>query len=141
LSPLDFEVAFYALSTWRLARTSNQDELLAVACTIRNHVVPRLGQVAAYKSFYEACQDFAKIYPIRALPDLTDPAFVSTDGLLYHITRVYTCEHPDVTATHDHPNGARFFANEPDDWFRAEIIGRPDIHPLIGSFGSMQFYA
>ena len=141
MSPLDYELAFYAMTTWQLARSSNLDELTAVASTIRNHVIPRLGQVTAYKSFYEACIDFLKIYPSRALPSLSDPAFVSKDGLLFHIGRIYTCKDPDVTATHDHPNGAKYFANEPDEWFRTEIIGKPELHPLLGQWGSMQFYA
>jgi hypothetical protein len=140
LNPLEFEQAYYAQTVWQLSRSSNLDEMLAVACVIRNHVMPRLGQIAPYKSFYEACIDFRKIYPSRALPSLSDPSFVSMDGLLFHLGRIYSCEDLDVTATHDHPNGARYFANEPDDWFRTEIIGRADLHPLLGTWGSMQFY-
>lgn len=141
MNPLEFEQAFYAQTVWQLSRSSNMDEMLAVACVIRNHVIPRLGVISAYKSYYDACQDFLKTFPRRELPSLSDPAFVSTDGLLFHLGRIYSCEDPDVTATHDHPNGAKYFANEPDDWFRAEIIGKPDIHPLLGTWGSMQFYA
>lgn len=140
MSPLEYEIAFYAASTWRLARTSDSMELLAVASVLRNHVMPRLGQISRYKSFYECCQDFLTVYPCRALPSLSDPAFVSKEGLLFNINKVYNCELPDVTSTHDHPAGALYFANEPDEWFRTEIIARPDVHPLIGNFGSMQFY-
>jgi hypothetical protein len=141
VNPLEYEVAFYAQTVWQLARSSNQDELLAVACVIRNHVVPRLGQVAAYPSFYEACQDFLAVYPShRPIPSLSEPAFVAPGGLLFNISAIYDCSYEDVTATHDHPNGAKYFANEPDDWFKAEIAGRPDIHPLIGQYGSMYFY-
>lgn len=140
MTPLDYEMAFYAQTVWQLSRSSNLDEMLAVACVIRNHVMPRIGKISVYKSYYEACQDFLKICPKRGLPSLSDPAFVSMDGLLFHLGRIYRCEDPDVTATHDHPDGAKYFANEPDDWFRAEIIGKPDIHPLLGTWGSMQFY-
>jgi hypothetical protein len=140
LNPLEFEQAFYAATIWQISRTSNMDEMMSVACVIRNHVVPRLGQVANYKSFYEACQDFLANYPKRALPSLSDPAFVSMDGLLFQIGRIYDCSHEDITATHDHPNGARYFSNAPEDWFRAEIIDKPEIHPLIGTWGACQFY-
>lgn len=140
IGPLEFEQAFFAQTVWVISRSSNLDEMLAVASVVRNHVQPRLGQITAYKSYYEACLDFLKIYPSRALPSLSDPSFVSKDGLLFHIGRIYTCEDPDVTATHDHPNGAKYFANEPDEWFRTEIIGKPELHPLLGQWGTLQFF-
>ena len=145
MSPVDYECMFYAQTVWRVARSSDQNELIAVASVIRNHVVPRLGQVATYSSFEIACRDFLQVYPTRELPSLTDPAFVSApEGLLYNIAGIYNCETPDITATHDHPNGAKYFNRvsqlDPSDWFVLEITNKQGQHPLIGTFGSLQFF-
>jgi hypothetical protein len=141
MNPLLYEQAFFAQSVWVLARTSDDMELLAVASTIRNHVIVRgLGKIPTYRTFSEACDDFLANYPQRPRPKLDDPAFVAPGGLLFQIESIYDCSYQDVTATVDHPEGAKYFANQPDDWFKAEIAGRPDIHPLIGTFGSMMFY-
>jgi hypothetical protein len=144
--PQDYEIAFYAQTVWRLAHSSDTNELVAVANVVRNYVVPRLGQVAVYSSFTEACFEFMKVYPLRELPFLTDPAFVSQpEGLLCQITDIYTCAAKDITATHDHPNGARYFARvahlDPNDWFQLEIVNKQGQHPLLGTFGSMQFFS
>ena len=145
LTPQDYEIAMFAQATWRLARSSDQNELIAVACVLRNHIMPRLGQVATYRSYMECIVDFFKVYPTRELPSLTDPAFVSApEGLLFNIAGIYNCETPDITATHDHPNGAKYFNRvsqlEPSDWFVLEITNKQGQHPLIGTFGSMQFF-
>jgi hypothetical protein len=146
MSPEEFEIAFFAQTVWRVARSSNADELAAVANTIRNHVIPRrLGQVATYESFTAACLDFLKVYSTRDFPSMTDPAFVShPEGLLSQISEIYTCDAPDITATHDHPNGAKYFNRVqnllPEDWFYQEIVQKSGQHALIGTFGSMQFF-
>ena len=145
MSPVDYECMFYAQTVWRVARSSDQNELAAVASAIRNHVIPRIGQVVTYPSFEIACRDFLQVYPTRELPSLTDPAFVSApEGLLYNIAGIYNCETPDITATHDHPNGAKYFNRvsqlDPSDWFVLEIVNKQGIHPLIGTFGSLQFF-
>jgi hypothetical protein len=141
MNPLEYEQALLALTAWQVSATSSVDEMVAVACTIRNHVIVRgLGNVPTYRSYSEACEDFLANYPQRARPKLDDPAFVAPHGLLFQIAGIYDCTAEDVTATHDHPEGAKYFSNRPDDWFRAEIIDRPNVHPLIGSWGAMQFY-
>ena len=141
MNPQEYEQAFLALTAWQVSATSSVDEMVAVACTIRNHVIVRgLGKVPTYRSYSEACEDFLANYPQRSRPKLDDPAFVAPGGLLFQIGSIYDCTAEDVTATHDHPEGAKYFSNRPDDWFRAEIIDRPDVHPLIGSWGAMQFY-
>lgn len=144
--PQDYEIAVYAQTVWRLAHSSDTNELISVALVLRNHVVPRIGQVATYGSFEEACREFTKVYPTRDFPSLTDPAFVSQpEGLLCQITDIYTCTAKDITATHDHPNGAKYFARvanlNPNDWFSLEIVQKQGQHPLIGTFGSMQFFS
>jgi hypothetical protein len=143
MNPVDYECAFFAQTVWCVSCTSDQNELIAVATTIRNHVIPRIGQIATYPSFAEACEAFLKICPTRPRPPLTDPAFVNT--LLFNIADIYNCEYPDVTSTHDHPNGARYFARvaniAEDDWFRLEIINKQEQHPLLGTWGALQFFA
>lgn len=146
MSPREYEIAFFAQVTWMVSRSSDTNETTAVACTIRNHVVPRIGQVATYPSFSAACEDFLRVYPIRPRPSLEDPAFVShPDGLLANIKEIYNCAYADVTATHDHPSGARYFARvttlEPNDWFQLEIVNKQALHPLLGTWGSLQFFS
>jgi hypothetical protein len=145
LTPRDYEIAFYAQSVWRLANSSDINELMAVAATIRNHVLPKLGEVSTYKSYSEACLSFLGTHPLRAHPTADDDAFFARPyGLLSTISSIYSGQTPDITATHDHPKGAKFFARvtslSPGDWRKIEIVNRPSGHPLLGTFGSMQFF-
>ena len=142
MNSIEYEQAVYAQAVWQLAYSSSQDELLAVACTLRNHVIPRLlGQVSSYATYLEACEDFIRVYPTRPRPSLIDPTFT---WLLSQISGIYNCELPDLTSTHDHPQGAKYFSRvvtlEPTDRFYQEIIQKSGQHPLLGSFGSMQFF-
>lgn len=137
----DYEIALFANAVWRLAFSSEPMELLAVACTIRNYVVPRMGVEPTYASFSEACDDFLSNYPIRSGPKLDDPALVlPPDGLLCRINSVYDCSMQDVTSSQDNPKGARHFARvislPSEHWLQGIIKTRE----LIGSFGAMQFY-
>ena len=146
MTPRDFEIALFASTVWQVARSSDQNELLAVACSLRNNVVPRIGSVAPFASFAEACDAALKVYPLRPPPSLADPAFVAPpEGLLCVIESIYDCSMPDITATQDHPNGARYFARVTtlglNDWFQLEIVNKQGQHPLIGTFGAMQFFA
>lgn len=144
LTPRDYEVAFFAQTVWRVANSNDVNELLAVACTIRNHVLPKIGEVATYESYTEACRQFLSTHPLRDYPSDED-AFVSRpQGLLYNIGSIYSGQQPDITATHDHPKGAKFFARVTsllaDDWRKIAIVNRPTGHPLLGTWGSMQFF-
>ena len=146
MTPREYEIAVFAGTVWQLARSSDVNELAAVGVTLRNHVVPRIGQVATYPSFLEACEDFIRVYPVRLRPTLTEPAFVDrTEGFLAIAESIYDCSYPDITATHDHPNGAKYFNRvsqlDPSDWFVLEITNKQGIHPLIGTFGAMQFFS
>jgi hypothetical protein len=146
LTPYDYEIAFYAQTCWRLANSSDANELTAVAATIRNHVLPKLGQVATYESYTEACLGFLDTHPLRPYPSMQDEAFISRPyGLLYNIGQIYSGEMADITATHDHPSGARFFARVTslgaDDWRKLQIVDKPAIHCLLGTWGSMQFWS
>lgn len=146
MTPAQFECGFLAETVWRLAKSNNTDELSAIACVIRNHVVPRMGQVASFKSYSEACESFLITYPVRERPAMEETALISyPDGLLANIEIIYDCTFPDITATQAFPNGAKYFARvnalEDDDWRKIEIVGRQGIHPLIGTMGSQQFFA
>jgi hypothetical protein len=119
-------------------------ELLAVACTIRNHVVSRPGSDwLVYPNYMVACDEFMGNCPTRPAPELTEDALITPpDGLLCVINGVYDCTIRDVTSNHDHPTGAKYFARvaalkeDSSDWLRIAAAARP----LIGTFGSMQFY-
>lgn len=144
LTPRDYEVAFFAQTCWRVANSSDVNELQAVACAIRNHVLPKLGEIATYESYTEACVQFLNTHPLRDYPGNEDAFISRPQGLLYNIGSIYSGATPDITATHDHPKGARFFARvislPADDWRMVEIVKRPSGHPLLGTFGSMQFF-
>jgi hypothetical protein len=145
VNPRVYEICFMAQTVWQISYSSDMDEMVAVANTLRNHVIPRPGQTSTYVSFSDACEGFLEAYPTRERPRLDDAAFVSSpQGLLAQIEAIYDCSVPDITATHDHPNGARYFARvqslDPQDWRKLEIIDRPTLHPLLGQFGSMQFW-
>lgn len=144
MTPLEYELAFYAQTVWRVANSSDVNELTAIACTIRNHVVPKMGSYTDYDSFMDACEAFLKNYSVRDNPTRDDEAFFSRNGILYNISKIYECEYPDITATHDHPTGAKYFARvislAPDDWRKIQIVNRPTGHPLLGTWGSMQFF-
>lgn len=145
MSPSQFECAFYAESVWRLARSSNVDELIAIAATLRNHVIARQGAATEYKSFTDVCEDFLRLCPIRDRPRMDEPALISyPDGLLCNIEQIYDCSALDITSTQANPRGAKYFCRVAEltqgDWFKTEIVDKPNLHPLIGAFGSQNFY-
>jgi hypothetical protein len=140
VTPQTYEAAVLATTSWRLALSTSVDELAAIACTIRNHVIPRPGQIATYKSFPDACEDFLKAYPIREAPKTTEDALVApTVGLLAIIDSIYECSYPDITATQTTP-GARYFARtaflDTADWRWPLVQSRP----VLGTFGAQQFF-
>lgn len=139
MSPQIFESAFLAQVSYRLALSDSVDEMVAIASTIRNWVVPKPGKIAQYKSFSAACKDFLRTYPARDFPDLTENALLAPTGLLSKIEAVYDCSLPDITATQTTP-GALYFARsaslDPSDW-RTQIVAT---HRLLGTFGAVQFY-
>jgi hypothetical protein len=151
----DYEKALLVAASWQLACNNDVNELLAIACTIRNWVVPRYGVPRFpdvrfgklyYPSYSEAVESFLQLYPIRSLPAANEPALIDPDeGLLVMIEGVYDCTLNDVTGSKAFPGGARYFARSnrqhSDDWFGKEILAhQQDTHPLIGNFGSQQFY-
>jgi hypothetical protein len=140
MTPQEFETAYLAQTIWRLALSDSVDELIAVGCTLRNWVIPKMGKIAKYKTYPEACADFLRTYPLRDFPNMTEDALVSTNGLLSVIDGIYDCSYPDLTATQTTP-GALYFARahsvNPDDW----RYGITHNHQLLGTFGSQQFWA
>lgn len=151
----DYEKMLLAATTWQLAVNSDINELLAIACTIRNWVVPRYGVQrlpmngkAYFKSYSEAAETFLALYPTRPLPAITEPALIDQDdGLLVMIDGVYDCTTLDLTSSRAFPGGARYFGrgaigtHRVQGPYRDEVLQHQDIHPLIGTFGSQQFYA
>jgi hypothetical protein len=139
MTPQDYEKAFMVMAVWQLAKSNDLNELAAIACTLRNHVVPRPGQMQTYKTYLHACEDFMKAYPVRPRPTLLEDAMTSyPDGLLAIIDKIYDCSYPDLTATQTTP-GARYFcqASQPPEWIKPIL----STHHLCGTFGSQQFWA
>ena len=140
MTPQQYECALLARVSFQLSLSNSVEEMLAVACTLRNWVIPKLGQVATYKSYPEACADFLRTYPTRDEPNLTEDAFIAPSGLLAQIEKIYDCTFFDITATQTTP-GARDFARAAavteSDW-RWQIIHS---RPVLGTFGSQQFFA
>ena len=139
MTPQQFEAAYLAQTAWRLAQSDSSDELVAICCVIRNHVIPKMGFTATYRSYPKACFDFLTVYPVRDFPNMTEDALISPGGLLSAVEDIYDCKYPDITATQSTP-GALYFARSasvpPEDW-RQSFIHRQ----LLGTFGSQQFYA
>jgi hypothetical protein len=151
----DYEKALLVAASWQLALNNDVNELLAIACCIRNWVVPRYGVPRLpdprlgklyYSSYSEAIESFLQLYPYRSLPAINEPGLIDPDeGLLVKIEQVYDCTLNDVTSSRAFAGGARYFAragrHSSDDWFGKEILAhQQDAHPLIGTFGSQQFY-
>lgn len=142
MTPQTYEKAKLASAVWRLAKSNDPNELLAVACTMRNHLVAMPGKPQTYNSFSTCVEGFLKIYAnhLRPAPLLNEPAFVSfPDGLLSVIDDVYEFKTRDITATETTP-GARFFAQASkvmeEDLFWPIVQGRQP----VGTFGAQQFY-
>ena len=144
MTQADYEKGLLVAATFRLAKSDDVNELLAISCVLRNLVVPRYGQVAEYPSYTDALTAVLEAYELRPLPRHDNPALIDPDeGLLGKIDSVYDNSLPDVTSSRTHPGGARYFgsASRPGGWFHSQVISRQDIHPLIGSWGAQQFYA
>jgi hypothetical protein len=143
MTPQDYEKAMFVRAVWMLARSNDPNELAAIACTLRNHIFPRPGQIQTYKSFSEAAEDALRVYPVREAPAMYESALVSyPDGLLAIVDDIYTCRYPDLTATSTTP-GARYFGRaseiiqDPNHWMYDIVTS----HQLIGTYGSLQFWA
>lgn len=146
----EYEKGLLVQASWRLSRSNDINELVAVACVIRNWVVPKLYQgvlrqplVSAlyHGTFTEAIKELYSAYPLRPLPNVDEPVLIDpSEGLLLAVDGVYDCSTPDATSSKAFPGGARYFARAGTPEWMKEIIGRGE-HPLIGNFGSSQFYA
>lgn len=143
----EFEKALLAEACWRLSKSNDTNELLAIGCTLRNWVVPHMGQVGHfYKSYLECIETFYDNYPKRRLPPTSnDPALIDLDsGLLWKIDEIYDNKYPDLTSSDNNLFGARYFGrpatSAPDSWFTLSVLNNQGAHPLIGSFGGSSFY-
>ena len=144
----EFEKGLLAMAAWRLARSSDVNELLAILCTLRNWVTNRgLMHTGLYhfKTYTEVVENFLAIYPVRSLPMINEPALIDPrEGLLAVVDGVYDNTRADITSSHANPSGARYFGVASEvgtgSWFDEEVLKQPHIHKLIGKFGSQQFY-
>lgn len=138
------------MASWRLALNNDVNELIAIACTIRNWVVPRFGaatepmiEKAYHPSYSSAVAEFLQVYPAREFPQINEGALVDpVEGMLLKIDEIYDCRLIDITSSRAFPAGARYFgrAANPTEWFKRVVLDRQNIHKLIGTFGSQQFF-
>lgn len=146
MTQADYEKALLVMVSWQLACSHDVNELLAIACVIRNWVVPRLGEAPVYRTYSEACAYFLLAYQPRQMPEGNEPSLIDPDeGLMAKVDAVYDNSQLDVTSSQQHPRGARYFARvvslQLPEWFKATVLDQQGKHPLIGTWGSQQFYA
>lgn len=134
MTQVDFEKGALVMACWRLASSSDTNELLAVCCAIRNSVI-RIGPIH-FPCYGAALNWYLSRFPLREgplgrEPQLVDPA----EGLLAKVDGVYDNSLPDITSSLAHPAGALVFAN-PLRPLPEEVMGRV----FIGRFGALGFY-
>jgi len=144
-----YEKAILAMSCWRLARTNDTNELLAIACTLRNWLVRRpfadQRGLIYFDTYISAIESFMSVCPLRDMPRGNEPAMIDpSEGLLRRIDGVYDCSQPDITSNHANPQGARYFGPACEigngTWFDTEVLQRQGVHQLVGTFGGQQFF-
>lgn len=151
MTQAEYEKGLIVMATWRLACNNDVNELVAIACVLRNWVVPRWGSTTepmvskpTHASYSDAVAEFLSIYPTREFPRVNEAALVDpVEGMLLKVDSLYDYSLVDLTSSRSHPAGARYFgrASKAGDWFKRTVLERQDVHPLIGTFGSQQFYA
>jgi hypothetical protein len=133
----EYEMALLALTAVRAAKSDSIDEWVAIACVIRNQVL-RFG-----KTYSQVCERFVVN---RDWPDIRHPALIHpSTGLLAQVDAIYKNEAPDITSNHLHKEGALYFARVVEHQgkgtdFEEQILKHQDEHPLIGTFGTQQFF-
>jgi hypothetical protein len=137
MNAAQYEQSLLALAAWRAAMSDNLDEIIAIACVIRNQVL-RYG-----KSYSSVCENFVVN---RGWPDIRHPLLLDPyKGVLSQVESIYKNEMPDMTSNHLHKEGALFFARVVDHQgkgtdFEERILKQYEAHPLIGSWGVQQFF-
>jgi hypothetical protein len=132
-----YERALLALRSWQAAKSDNIDEIIAIACVFRN-------QVLHYGKSYTQILEKAEIN--QGWPDIRHPALINPNtGLLAQIDAIYDNTAPDVTSNHLHKEGALYFGRVVEHQgkgtdFEENILKHQDEHPLIGTWGSQQFF-
>lgn len=137
MTPAVYECGLFALKAYQGALSDNVDEILCVACVLRNRV-QRLGKT------YTQVLEESEVN--RPWPSIQNPALIDPQtGLLAQIEDVYRNIMPDLTSNHNHKNGAMYFCEVmhhqgTGDWVEENILKKPEEHCLIGKWGSQHFY-
>jgi hypothetical protein len=150
MTQAEYEKGQIVAAAWRLGKSNDINELVAIMCVLRNWVVPRYGALTEpmvtetyHKSYSDAAAEFLEIYPTRPSPRVNEPTLVDpAEGLLLKVDELYDCHLVDLTSSRSFPTGARYFGRvvQATDWFERTVLRRQDVHPLIGNFGSQSFY-
>ena len=137
MNAAQYEQALLALTAWRAAKSDNLDEIIAIACVIRNNVL-RFG-----KSYSSVCENFIIN---RDWPDIRHPLLLDPyRGVLSQVESIYKNEMPDMTSNHNHKDGALYFCRIMDHQgkgtdFEERILKQHLAHPLIGHWGTQAFF-
>jgi spore germination cell wall hydrolase CwlJ-like protein len=132
----DFEKGLLALVCWREARGDGIEAMLAVAHVIHNRVK------AWGKSYCEvidghdqfSSMTIAGDSQLLVWPDVRNPLFVQ---LLQKLDDAYAGTGDDLT------KGSIYYgnlANVTSGWFKSEIVGKPDQHPMKAIIGKQHFF-
>lgn len=132
-----YETALLCLKSWQAAKSDNVDEILAIACVVRNRVI---------KTGRTYTQVLEELETNRGWPAINHPALISpVNGILSQIDGIYRNETPDLTSNHLHKNGALYFGRVQDhqgsgDDFEKNVLQNQEEHALIGKWGDQYFY-
>lgn len=133
---IDYNRAILALCVWREARGEGLEGMRACAHVVSNRVRAHWGdysKVIAAKNQFSSMTVLGDsqtvLWPIRpnsmfeAAMDIAEKVYVETD----------------IDITH----GALYYANLDtltSQWFKEQILGRPDEHPITAKIGAHTFF-
>jgi hypothetical protein len=137
MQPKVYEKALLALRSWQASKSDNLDEVLAIACVARNHVL-KFG-----KTYSSVLED---LIINRPWPDIRHPLLIEpTRGLLAAVEDIYDNNMPDLTSNHLFKDGCLYFMRVVEhqgtgDSMETSILQNPTEHPLVGTWGVQQFF-
>lgn len=132
----DYEKALLALALWREARGEPIEGIRAVGHVILNNANGNIAALITRKNY------------LSSMAHVGDPQLVvypaSTDAVFQNILPIAENLYEGIDS--DNTNGAMFYANVDNvpaganNWFWANIIQRPDIHPVTVVIGHHTFF-
>lgn len=130
-----YEIALLASYIYRCSQSDIPAELEAVGCALRN----RVQKFGSYTAMFNAIPELQG-NPLRDYPATNSNMFDPMTGLLELAERVYTNELPDVTSTHDHPDGAVLFCQPNNPHLSPQFVLLVQDYDLLGTWVNQQFF-